>query len=103
MWLEYVFGFFDLYFFPQKLEEKLDQVFDKDSKNLMPVLMQAGQSDVEKLHGAMEVVVETIINNHEIFYLNDDGHFHTFFLQFFRALVRKKMCLSIFYVDATNR
>ena len=65
--------------------------------------MQASQSDAEKLHGAIEVIVRIIINNLEALFPRDDDHFYKAFLQSSRALVPKKMCLLTFYVDATNK
>ncbi|XP_028396288.1 uncharacterized protein LOC114520254 isoform X2 [Dendronephthya gigantea] len=37
-----------------KLHEKLNNEFDKDSEELVSVLLQPSETDVEKLHGAME-------------------------------------------------
>ena len=48
--------YFNFLFSAQKLEEKLNEEFDKGTEDLLSVLMQSGQSDAEKLHGAMEVL-----------------------------------------------
>jgi hypothetical protein len=55
------FVYFNFLYSAQKLEEKLNEEFEKGTEDLLSVLMQSGQSDAEKLHGAMEVLYRVSI------------------------------------------
>jgi hypothetical protein len=55
------FVYFNFFYSAQKLEEKLNEEFDKGTEDLLSVLMQSGQSDAAKLHGAMEVLYRVSI------------------------------------------
>ena len=63
--------------------------------------MQPGESDAEKLHGAMEVGCLSFKSIHN--FLFQISSLMVMIIKYFRALVRMKMFLPIFYVVVPSR